>query len=397
MLRWWKYVIVALAAVVASVALVIWWFWDAPLLSPLTDSSVIRFLTTPPASSQGKVVYGFIPYWNLASVQLQPELTHASYFSLTIGADGSLLTKVDGATDLGYSRLQSDAFLEVSQTMRASRRKTELVISQFDNDDIKAFLSSPTAQQQLIKSLDAALLAYPVSGINVDIEYSGEVTPELRLQLVQFMTLLRQHLDQKYDQVQLSIDMYASASTRYSIWDVERLGPLVDYLIVMAYDFHTRSSIQAGPVAPLLGGKKYWDTDINQQLQAYVKVVPSHKLLLGVPFYGYEWQTTSAEAQAMTFPKTGSTASFKRVQDLLVRKDELQLEEHWNEEALSPYLTYVEDGETFVVYYENSRSLAYKLDYVNQLNLGGIAIWALGYEGTSRELWDVIHQKLYQQ
>ena len=72
----------------------------------------------------------------------------------------------------------------------------------------------------------------------------------------------------------------------------------------------------------------------------------------------------------------------------------LSVEEHWNENALSPYLTYVEDGETFVLYYEDSRSLSYKLDYVNQLDLGGIAIWALGYEGDSRELWDVINRKL---
>jgi spore germination protein YaaH len=49
---------------------------------------------------------------------------------------------------------------------------------------------------------------------------------------------------------------------------------------------------------------------------------------------------------------------------------------------------------TYVVYFENSRSLSYKLDYVNQLNLGGIAIWALGYEGDSRELWDVVNRKL---
>jgi spore germination protein YaaH len=47
-----------------------------------------------------------------------------------------------------------------------------------------------------------------------------------------------------------------------------------------------------------------------------------------------------------------------------------------------------------MIYYENSRSMSYKLDFVNQLDLGGVAIWALGYEGRSRELWDVVEQKL---
>jgi spore germination protein YaaH len=123
-----------------------------------------------------------------------------------------------------------------------------------------------------------------------------------------------------------------------------------------------------------------------------------------VPCYGYEWQTTTSDPQAHTFPNSGSTASFKRVQALLQaaqNPEELELdqnitniEQHWNQDALSPYLTYQLNDKLFVLYYENSRSLSYKLDFVNQLDLAGIAIWALGYEGSSRELWDVINRKL---
>jgi spore germination protein YaaH len=162
----------------------------------------------------------------------------------------------------------------------------------------------------------------------------------------------------------------------------------------MAYDFHRSSSTVAGPVAPLFGGKKEWDSDISEHLQAFLDSVPSEKILLGIPFYGYEWQTTSREAQAHTFPESGSTASFKRVQNLLQEKETLKVQEHWNEAALSPYISYEEDGEIYVVYYENSRSISYKLDFVNQLDLAGVAIWALGYEGDSRELWDVINRKI---
>jgi len=50
--------------------------------------------------------------------------------------------------------------------------------------------------------------------------------------------------------------MYASASKNDQIWDVPRIGQAVDYIVVMAYDFHRTSSSQAGPVAPLFGGEK---------------------------------------------------------------------------------------------------------------------------------------------
>lgn len=379
----------------SCVALFLWWRWEVPLLSPLSVNQVFHFLSTPPvAVSSGKVVYGFVPYWNLNKTKLRAELTHLSYFSLTIGPDGRLDGDSSPDSEVGFQRLQSESFFDLANTMTLSKRQVELVVSQFGNQDIEAFLGSPAAQDTFLSSLDAVLLAYPFSGVNLDIEYSGNVTPQLRQQLVAFVKKTNQHIDSRYDHIQLSIDMYASAPTKMQIWDVAAIGQEVDYIVIMAYDFHRRSSPQAGPVAPLFGGQDLWDSDISQQLQAYLKLVPSQKLLLGVPFYGYQWQTDSSDPQANTYPETGSTASFSRVQELLTQKNELQVEEKWNEAALSPYLIYKEGKATYLVYYENSRSLSYKLDFVNQLDMGGIAIWALGYEGDYNELWDVIKEKL---
>lgn len=389
----WRFFLPVLVAVGLGLALTIWWFWDIPLVSPLSATPVFQFLTTAPPTSTGKVVYGFVPYWNITKTTLRPELTHLSYFSLSIAADGSL---DQDTSEPGFQRLQSDEFLELATQMTNSNRHVELTLTQFLADDIESFLASPTAQARFMEELDAVLLAYPFTGVNIDIEHPSDPSPATRQRLTLFIQQLHQHLETKYDRIQLSIDMYASASTSNNIWDVAAIGREVDYIVIMAYDFHRRSSPQAGPVAPLFGGKQNWEMDISQQLQAFLAQVPGQKLLLGVPFYGYEWQTVSGDAQANTYPDTGSTASYTRVQELIRRKEELQLEEKWNEAALSPYLSYTEDGETFVVYYENSRSLSYKLDFVNQLDLGGIAIWALGYEGDFNELWDVIQKKLDQ-
>lgn len=390
-----KMMVIALLLLISLAAAGLWWFWDQPLLSPLSQGQVFQFLQ--PAvheNKNNKIIYGFLPYWNVSKVSLRPELTHLAYFSLTILGDGSIQTLLNGNAEPGYNRMSSERFLELYTQTKANQAQVELVLSQFDTEDIVSLLGSPTAQERLISSIDAALIAYPFTGINIDIEYSGEVTPQLQKQLTMLMTRLNQHLDQRYQGIQLSIDMYASAAEDTGLWQVGPLSEQVDFIVVMAYDFHRRSSPLAGPVAPIFGGDELWDSDISEHLRTFLSKVPSSKILLGVPFYGYEWQTTSADPQATTFPNTGSTASFERVQSLLARRDELQLQEGWSEVALSPYLSYVEDGKMFVVYYENSRSLSYKLDYVNQLELGGIAIWALGYEGSSSELWDVIRAKL---
>jgi spore germination protein YaaH len=372
----------------------LWYFREVPIISPLSSLTTFNFINQLTLKSNNKIVYGFIPYWNLDEVEVQPELTHLSYFGLTIGADGSIITREDGGLEPGYKNLKSDDFLELSNQLNQQGGKVEIVLSQFNSDTIVALLNQEKSIQNLLTSLDSILLAYPISGINLDIEYNGEVTQHLRTKMVSFVEAINQHLDQKYNHVTFSVDMYASAASKNQFWDIAAIEPYVDYIVVMAYDFHRRSSPQAGPVAPLFGGKEYWDSDINQHLADFVKLVPKEKILLGVPFYGYEWQTTSRDSQAHTFPETGSTASFKRVKKIMDQAEELQVEESWNEQALSPYLSYLEDGSIYVIYYENSRSLSYKLDYVNQLDLAGIAIWALGYEDNSRELWDVIDRKL---
>lgn len=390
-----KVFLLVLVTFVAATAVSLWWFYDVPLTSPISSLSTFHFLQEAEIfSSKDKIVYGYLPYWNLKKVTLQPELTHLAYFALTIGADGSLLTTTSEGGEPGYSGLRSDEFLDLSKKMREQGGATEIVLSQFDADDITNFLASQTAQQRLFDSLDDIILAYPVNGINIDIELNGSPSEQTRASLARFMKELRTHMDQKYDKVNLSIAMYAGASNNAGLWDVPAIEPYVDYIVVMAYDFHRRTSPLAGPVAPLFGGKDLWDSDINQHLQQFAAQVPRNKLLLGIPFYGYEWETTSRDAQSHTFPDTGATASMSRVAELLTQKDKLKVQERWNEDALSPYLSYIEDGKTYVIYYENSRSISYKLDYVNQLDLGGIAIWAVGYEGDSRELWDVIARKL---
>ncbi|MFH1959545.1 MAG: glycosyl hydrolase family 18 protein [Patescibacteria group bacterium] len=387
-------IVVSLLGFFLSLAFSLWYFADIPLTSPLSSLTTFNFINQITSRGNDKIVYGFVPYWNLDEVIIQPELTHLAYFGLTIGASGHIVTKENGGLEPGYKHLQSDKFLQISSQMEQQNKNIEIVLSQFNNDAIVTLLNQEQSIQNLLTSLDSILLAYPVNGINLDIEYTGKITDDLQQKFVKLVTAINQHLDQKYDHVAFSIDMYASAASNPQIWDVAAIEPHVDHIVVMAYDFHQRSSPQAGPVAPLFGGREYWDSDINQHLADFVKLVPKEKILLGVPFYGYEWQTTSRDPQAHTFPKTGSTASFKRVKKIMSQAKELSVEEGWNDHALSPYLSYLEDNQIFVIYYENSRSLSYKLDYVNQLNLSGISIWALGYEDDSRELWDVIDRKL---
>ena len=86
---------------------------------------------------------------------------------------------------------------------------------------------------------------------------------------------------------------YASAAADPSgFYDVAALAPALDGFFVMAYDMNSQTTPSA--TAPLVGGG-YNDTEALQQFTA---VVPPSKIILGVPYYGYDWPTTTGTSGA---------------------------------------------------------------------------------------------------
>lgn len=383
---------------VLCICLVGGWWWINPsqhIISPLADAPWFGFTPTD-SSEQNKyspfLVLGYVPFWNLAKTTIQPELDALAYFSLSIGPDGQIVTEDDdGNAEPGYHRISSDDWLELTSIATRNQTQLELTFSQLSNDAIEEMLASPTASTTFLRDLDASLLSLPISAIHLDIEYIGSPSAEMRSQFVSFVAAVDSHLAERYPQMPLRLAIYAGAAEKYQLWDLPALVPFVDSFIVMTYDFHRANSPIAGPVAPLYGHDTYWEGDINYYLSSLLKQLPSDKVLLGIPFYGYQWQTTVEAPLAATFPRTGSTASYDRVQELITTATQ-PISLGWDDRALSPYLTYTDTttNRHYVIYYENEASVSYKLELARQLKLGGIAIWALGYEGAHRSLWDTI-------
>jgi len=375
-----------------------------PLLVPVDEQWFSQLSTLPQIflqpkkvpSLQKKIVYGFLPYWTAKDVVIHPELTHLGYFGLPIDKNGNFIDSSDDGA-MGWRTYHATSIENVRQQTQHSNQKFEVLITMMDADDITSFLLNNAAQETFIKNMKQFLKSQPVDGMNIDIEYAGTYDSSLRDAYTTLIKNLSTQLKRFDPSLHISIDVFADSALKQRIWDIPALAPHVDHIVIMTYDFFRSSSPQSGPVAPIFGSEKNrWDVDIVKTLKPFFDQVPSEKLVLGIPFYGYEWQTISDKPGANTYPKTGGLATYTRVQKLLQEKKAKNLTERWDQDALSPYITYEEDGKIQTIYYENSRSLSYKLDLVNETNMGGIAIWALGYEGQSRELWDIIHSKIPQ-
>ena len=148
----------------------------------------------------------------------------------------------------------------------------------------------------------------------------------------------------------------------------------------MAYDYHFMGSFVTGPVAPGQGAGIVSEFDTESAVEAALQIMPSQKLILGIPLYGYEWETIGKVPRSATIPGTSLIISNQRAEDLLTTCASCSAE--FDQTDKETHIIYQNTNETYQqVFYPNRQSTQYKVDLAKQNSLGGIAVWALGYEG----------------
>ncbi len=363
-----------------------------PLLTPLATTLGINHHPTP---KPNKIVYGFIPYWNYKYHQEIPyhQLTHLTAFGITFQEDGTIQTREADYQEPGWRSFSTANFSHIQRNTKNAGTKLILTLISFDNDITDSIIFSDENTQTFISQTLNFMEEKNFDGINIDFEYLGNPDQQTKDQFTLFVSKLTQAVKQKNPNHHTSIDVFADSADSNRIWDLKNLAPLVDHVIIMAYDFHRPSSTQAGPVAPLYGAGNNWTEDITSLLAKHILLTPPEKILLGVPYYGYEWRTFSQDFQSSTYKGTGGLATYKRVKQHLQDNPDTQI--NWDEASLSPWFSYLEEDtdHTYQIYYDDPKSLGLKYDLINQTNLAGTAIWALGYDGGAPEIWNLIDQK----
>lgn len=331
-----------------------------------------------------KEVFGFLPYW-MADVFDEisiEEYSTISIFGLTTDSAGNILTNTKSGEYGGWD-MWNDARLNQFITKAKQKRvKMLITLKSFDNKDIEALVLSDEAHKTFISNAIQLMNAKSLSGINIDFEYVGNATPEVTNGFTRLLANLNAEMKRQVPDASLSVDTYASSASAPTFFDIELLQNYVDSIIVMAYDIHTPKSTP-GPIAPLEGG-----SGIIGYIQSYLERVDPKKVILGVPYYAYDWPDNGAkdasDVQILSYAEVSQVSKSRKLS--------------WDEQAKTPYYEYIDTNtnQGRVVHFENTRSLGLKYDYVNTKNLGGIAVWAIGYEGRSNELEQLILEKFAQ-
>lgn len=327
-------------------------------------------------------IIGFQPYWLLqkADKPYEKYINVFTYFGLTLNNDGTIVKLVNPQEEEpGWTTLKSDRFQEKLKLAQKNHLKFSLLIQNSNEASISALLKEPEKHaQNLIADVSPIMQKYGFTDLNIDIESFVEASESAQQQYTAFIKEVKNGID-KNKLGTLTVEITPISLVTPRLINAKEIGKIADYLVLMAYDFYYAGSYLAGPVAPVGGEGKVIEYDINTALKETLKVISPQKVILGIPLYGYEWETISDKPGAPTIPGSGATASNRRITELL--KSCSNCVKGYDELAQQPYIVFQNSDDYHQIYYEDEKSIQEKLKLAKEYHLAGVALWALGYEG----------------
>ncbi|MFZ5817378.1 MAG: glycosyl hydrolase family 18 protein [Bacillota bacterium] len=232
----------------------------------------------------------------------------------------------------------------------------------FDRETAHAILTDRAVQDRAILGILEKADQLGVAGVQIDFENIADGDREA---YTAFLRRLKEMLRSR--NMSLSIAAAAKTADTRTGWggatDYAAIGQIVDHFYIMAYDEHWRGG-EPGPVASL-----GW---VEKVIRYATGVMPAQKIILGVPFYGYDWTAEPGKGTG-TNKAYGAAAMARRMEQLGARVI-------WDPVAGENKATFrTADGDR-IAWYPDERSLDAKLRLAYQYNLKGIAIWRVGFE-----------------
>lgn len=280
-----------------------------------------------------------------------PHLTYISPFSYQVRANGSLVTINDDAI-ISAARAQNVAPLMVITNI--------LEGGSFDSDLASTILNSQQVQNTVLDNIVQTLESKNYFGLDIDFEYIYSSDRQAYNQFVQRTVDRLRPLGYTVTTALAPKTRADQPGLLYEAHDYAFHGAAVDHVILMTYEWgYTYSPAQA--VAPL--------NRVEEVLRYAVTDIPSEKILMGIPNYGYDWTLPFVQGSA------ARTISHTAAVNLAAREG---AEIMFDEEAQSPHFNYFDDqGREHEVWFEDARSIEAKLLLVDKYNLGGVSYWTI--------------------
>jgi spore germination protein YaaH len=256
----------------------------------------------------------------------------------------------------------------VQESHDAGQKVWPLLGNRFDPVLTDSIISNADKRQKLVTIIRDSLNQHGIDGINVDFE---NMDIKNKSNFVSLVRELKQALKPHGKIVSVDVSRENPDPFWSGSYDRFELGKAADYIIMMGYDEHWGGGGKAGSVASLP-----W---VREGIELLMNEIPSHKIILGVPFYTREWVTNLSTQKVRSYDRT-----MHEVEQIIADKG---LQKSWDEQSSQHYVEYIANGEKHQIWLEDKKSMEYRRNLVNQYHLSGVAAWRIGTE--TPDIWSV--------
>lgn len=255
-----------------------------------------------------------------------------------------------------------------SQVLQTSHSAGAKVLALFNNNNDDTVLQSATSRQAAVANIVAGVNQNNLDGAVLDFE---SLSPSDRDPLTVFVVQLANQLHANGKLLAVAVGPQWSSDLSLNdgaaAYNYGAIGTVADYVQIMTYDQHTTAGA-AGPIAALP-----W---VDSVAQFAATQIPASKILLGIAAYGYEWPP--ADQWGVVYAR--DAVSMAQSHNATI---------NWDDASQEPYFSFKDsNGTSRTVWFENSWSVAPKLQIAQKYGLAGVALWRLGQEDD--RMWTVL-------
>jgi hypothetical protein len=256
-------------------------------------------------------------------------------------------------SDIGYFGADIDSFgalIDVPNRRKLAFAGRVHMVVKCDGRALSHFVLAPGSAER--KALVAALLAAArdFDGLQIDFE---NVSQRDAGAFLSFLAELRAGLGNKMFTIALPARTRKIDNDTY---DYEKIKPLVDRILVMAYDEHWSGSAP-GSIASLPWCKRVADYALG--------LIGREKLIMGLPFYGRAWGNSNP-SRALVYSSIETILQEQRITEV-------------SRENGIPLFDY-EVPVKVKVYFEDEYSLSARMEIYRSTGVAAIGFWRLGQE-----------------
>lgn len=327
----------------------------------------------------------------------------------------------NGNTDFYYP----DDYVEVLKYAKSKNKSIQMGIFS-DSANAEKILPYKEQRDKAIQAI-ADLMKSDISkgsniffdGVVIDIEgLNGQ-------KMSSFFNQFLKELKQSLTKINKKLYVAVNPLLYYSGYDYSTISQVADKMIIMAHDYEPLTKLTKEQVMQYTGYDSLNPIDslapikqiqrVMEDVKKYVSKSNLKKIMLQISFDAAQWRFQVPKGS--TWKSIGKKAvslevlpppTYKMLYDRIINKDGngKSITYGYNYELESSFMQYFNTSNNTqnICLYENSRSVAVKIDMSKQYGIGGISLWSLSNvpdytsstaKGYGLDVWDAIIKSLY--